>query len=672
MGVYALPSLLGFLLFLGMQLVSGIVAECPLDLRGSNFTIAASSCSNNSDRGKCCRYINALIAVSVARYANVTSKLGVSSDLSDICLQSISQTLKLYGVPQNATAFCGFGTKIPVNYECSGRTTVTQMLQSPKFADVSDNCKVSLSEGSKCHTCLNAGIVYLHHLVGTENNLTLSTCRDATFAALASQLDDTSAVDLASCFFGVQGLTIPPVSEPSPSSVTPEASPSQIGAASPSQNFSAAVLKQHHHSFHLTLIPTVGIAVTAFAVLMLVILIVLICRKRRELKDCENIDKPSLKIFRPPRSVRKFQEGPSMFRKFSYKEIKKATENFNTIIGRGGFGTVYKAHFNDDIWAAVKRMNKVSQQGEDEFCREIELLARLHHRHLVALRGFCIEKHERFLMYEYMANGSLKDHLHSPNRPLTWQTRIQIAIDVANALEYLHFYCDPPLCHRDIKSSNILLDENFVAKLADFGLAHASKDGSVCFEPVNTDVRGTPGYMDPEYMITQELTEKSDVYSYGVLLLEIVTARRAVQDGKNLVEWSQIHHSTELNLRDLVDPSIQNNFDFDQLQTMASIVRWCTQKEGRARPSIKQVLRMLYESLDPVQGGFAEDVEDEYDVIEGRARRSKGKTHRNETIFHSGDGRYLASSSSTSRSYCSRSFLLENGSPQSPPNILSV
>lgn len=172
--------------------------------------------------------------------------------------------------------------------------------------------------------------------------------------------------------------------------------------------------------------------------------------------------------------------------------------------------------------------------------------------------------------------------------------------------------------------------------------------------------------MDPEYVITQQLTEKSDVYSYGVLLLEMVTARRAIQDNRNLIEWSQIHTASESELPDLVDPHIKDSFDLDQLQAVMSIVRWCTQKEGRARPSIKQVLRILYESSDPMCGESREDFEcEEYDGVEGRGRTSKGR-------IHSGDGRYLASSSSTSRSYCSRSFLLETGSPQSPPNILSV
>ncbi|XP_073267394.1 probable receptor-like protein kinase At1g49730 isoform X3 [Populus alba] len=641
---------LGLLAFIAKQLPSTTagyyLSNCPLDLSGSNFTLAAAVCSNKDKRGQCCRYINAFLAISIARYANTTSNLGVASNVSDICLHSISQTMQLYGVPSNATIFCGLGTKIPVNYECGGRTTITQMLESPKFVSVAQNCRLPLSLKSDCKRCLNAGIIYLHHLVGTDNNVTLSTCRDAAFTALASQFDDASAVEIASCFFGVQGLNTP--SEPPPSSVTPEAPPSPLTAAGPSQVMLGLPLKSTHHPYHLTLVPIVGIAVTTVAFVMLIVLIVLIRRKSRELEESENIDKTFPRSIPPPRPTRKFQEGPaSMLRKFSYKETMKATDNFNTIVGQGGFGTVYKAEFSDGLVAAVKRMNKVSEQVPH-----------------VRVYG----------KWKLKGSSSLFDILSAASgSPLSWQTRMQIAIDVANALEYLHFYCDPPLCHRDIKSSNILLDENFVAKVADFGLAHASKDGSICFEPVNTDIRGTPGYMDPEYVVTQELTEKSDIYSYGVVLLEIVTARRAIQESRNLVEWSQVFMASDSRLPELVDPRIRDSFDMDQLQTIATIVRWCTQREGRARPSIKQVLRLLYESSDPMHSGFVRAVEDEEcEGSEGRGRTSRGKSHKSDAIFHSGDGRYLASSSSTSRSYCSRSFLLETGSPQSPSNILSV
>ncbi|WVZ24663.1 hypothetical protein V8G54_003207 [Vigna mungo] len=670
--LYGLLPLLGMLAFLGMQLPV-IMADCPLNFTGSNFTLTSSLCSTHGDRGKCCRYINTNVAIAVSRFANATGNLGVSQNATDICLQTIFQTLQLNGVAQNATAFCGFGTKIPVNYECKGRTSVVQMLQSPRFTEVTKNCKAPLGEESKCKKCLNAGIGYLHH-IGIEDNITLSTCRDATFAALASQVDEISTIDIAICFFGVQGLLKLPVLESTPSLPAPKASPSSPVSDGPSQPLLSAPLKGKHHSYRLTLVPGIAIAVTAVAVITLIVLIVLIRQKSRELDKPDNFGKPCSKTL-PPCTTWKFQEGSSsMFRKFSYKEIKRATEDFSTIIGQGGFGTVYKADFSDGLVAAVKRMNRISEQGEDEFCREIELLARLHHRHLVALRGFCIQKRERFLLYEYMGNGSLKDHLHSPGKtPLSWRTRIQIAIDVANALEYLHFYCDPPLCHRDIKSSNTLLDENFVAKIADFGLAQASKDGSVCFEPVNTEIRGTPGYMDPEYVVTQELTEKSDIYSFGVLLLEIVTGRRAIQDNKNLVEWAQPYMESDTRLLELVDPNVRESFDLDQLQTVISIVAWCTHREGRARPSIKQVLRLLYETSEPMHSEFLQAVEDEEcQGSQHRGRRSKGKMLRNEALFHSGEGRYLASSSSTSRSYCSRSFLLETGSPQSPPNMFSV
>ncbi|KAL5714139.1 hypothetical protein ACHQM5_016140 [Ranunculus cassubicifolius] len=654
------------LLFTAMLLkFSFATANCPLDMSGSNFTLVASVCANQADRGKCCRYINAFIAVSVSRYANLTSNLGVPPELADICLDSVSKTLELYGVPPNATVFCGLGTKIPFNYECKGHKTVLEMLQSSKFSNVSSNCVAPLSLESSCRRCLNAGILYLHHLVGEQTNMTLSTCRDATFVAIASKWDDTSAIDMASCFFGVQGLSIPQVA-PSvlpPPSMTPDASPTQPSADGPNQLVLGRGLDKPQHSYRLTLVPAIGIAITSLSVLLLAVMILLIHKKNKELHSSSIPDGAAWKTFRPP--TRKFEEGPSsMFRKFSYKETKRATDNFSTVIGKGGFGTVYKAQFTDGFIAAVKRMNKVSEQAEDEFCREMELLGRLHHRHLVGLRGFCIEKHERFLIYEYMENGSLKDHLHCPGRTiLSWHTRIQIAVDVANALEYLHFYCDPPLCHRDIKSSNILLDENFVAKVADFGLAHASRSGTISFEPVNTDIRGTPGYMDPEYVVTQELTEKSDIYSYGVLLLELVTSRRAIQDGRNLVEWSQTYMENESRLPELVDSAIKESFDIEQLQTIVTLVRWCTEREGRSRPSIKQVLRLLYETSDPMHSGFIVEGED-YEGTEGE-RNSKGKVHRSEVIYHSGDARCLPSSSSTSRSYCSRSFLLETGSPQS-------
>ncbi|KAG8066822.1 hypothetical protein GUJ93_ZPchr0004g38853 [Zizania palustris] len=601
----------------------------------------------------------------MARYSNATGRLGVPPAFSEICLSSVSETFKLRGIPTDADVFCGLGPKIRVSYECAGRDTVLEMMQSPNFNDVVGSCRGPLSLDITCKTCLNYGIVYLHRLIGSDDNVALSVCRNAVFVTLATQQGILSYDDIVKCFFGVQGISI----FPGPSSVTstPASSPNvTVDAPAPKIK---SVPQKHHQPYRITVIPGIGIAVILLAVLLQLVLVVLIRRKNRELKNADLPTHNPENVFHQSQSWRCPEGQSPMFQRYNYKETMKATNNFSTVIGKGGFGTVYKAQFSDGSIAAVKRMDKVSRQAEEEFCREMELLARLHHRHLVNLKGFCIERKERFLVYEYMANGSLKDHLHSSGRKaLSWQSRLQIAMDVANALEYLHFFCNPPLCHRDIKSSNILLDENFVAKVADFGLAHASRTGAISFEAVNTDIRGTPGYMDPEYVTTQGLTEKSDIYSYGVLLLELVTGRRAIQDSRNLVEWAQGQLSSGKITPEFVDPTIRGLVDMDQLHLVVSIVQWCTQREGRERPSIRQVLRMLSEMLDPGNGSFGEGMED----AEGGfyPRNSKCGIHRNELIPHSGDMRSLHSSSSTTRSYCSRSMLLEGGQAHSPPETL--
>ncbi|XP_008781474.2 probable receptor-like protein kinase At1g49730 isoform X1 [Phoenix dactylifera] len=673
MPAFVLGFLVAAVALLHSRFLLVTAGDCPLDLSWSNFTSIASTCSSQNERSKCCRYINALVAVSVAQYANTTGDLGVPSALSDICINSVFETLNSNGIPRNATMFCGLGPKIPVSFRCEERGTVLEMLQSPNFDDVVRNCKMPLSLESRCKKCLNSGISYLRHLIGAQDNVTLNICRDATFVALANQGDNFLAADVASCFFSVQGLSIlrENSSESSLQSPAPATSPSPSSAQAPAPQLIGMPLKKHHHTYQLGLIPGIGIMITGLASLLLIILILLICKKSRQLKRMETHTE-NLWNASSSSHFWKFQEGAStMFHRFSYKETRKATGNFSTIIGRGVFGIIYKAQYDDGSIFAVKRINNISEQGEVEFCREMELLGRLHHRHLVALKGFCFARCERFLMYEFMENGSLRDHLHSSERTLAWQTRIQVAVDVANALEYLHFYCDPPLCHGDIKSSNVLLDKNFLAKVADFGLMHSSRSGAIGVVPVNTNTRGSPGYMDPEYLVTQELTEKSDVYSYGVLLLELVTGKLAIHDNRNLVEWSQEFMAADCRLPELVDPAIADQFDLEQLQVVVAVIQWCTQREGRARPSIKQVLRMFYERLDPVHIGFAQAVEDEKYYHNG-GRTRKLKAHQTEMVAYSGDARCLQSSSSTSRSYCSRSFLLEGGSPQSPPGSFSV
>lgn len=621
-------------------------------------------CSDQNGHSKCCRYINAVLAVSSAMYANTTGTLGVPAQFSDSCIANISDTLVSKGILPTAASFCGLGIKIQVSYQCDGMTTILEMLQSPNFIDITRSCATTLSDDITCKRCLNSGLSYLRHLVGEQDNVTLNTCRDAAFVALVSQ-GNISTIDTAGCFFSVQGLSALQVniSGPAPTGlVAPDISPSPLTVQVP------VVPPKHHRSYKLVLFPAIGVLVTGVAILLMIVLIFLIRRKNKELKKMEGNNPLDAWSFS---CVKKGQEGNStIFGRFSYKEMKNATRNFSTVLGGGENGTVFRGQLNDGSVVAIRRVESSPKQSHNEFCKEMEFLGRLHHRHLVGLKGFCSTRFERFQVYEYMENGSLQDHLHSPSKHLLpWKNRVQIAIDVANALEYLHFYCDPPLYHGDVKPSNVFLDKNYLAKLAGCGLAHHSSSGNTTpsCTPVNVKAQATPGYVDPEYMVTQELTPKSDVYSYGVLLLELVTGKPVIQDNKSLVEWSRELIGTDYRLHELVDPSVADAFDLDELQVVADVIHWCTHRDGAARPSMKQVLRILYERLDPLSGRFARAVEGEegYYYCHGGGR-VKGKQAGDGVIQFSGDAArsWLPSSSSTSRSHCSRSVLLECNSPE--------
>jgi serine/threonine protein kinase len=205
---------------------------------------------------------------------------------------------------------------------------------------------------------------------------------------------------------------------------------------------------------------------------------------------------------------------------FAYDELKMYTNSFKeiNIIGSGGYGKVYRGMLPDKQLVAIKRSKEGSMQGGLEFKTEIELLSRVHHKNLVGLVGFCFDKGERMLVYEYICNGTLRDSLSGASGiQLNWSKRLKIAVDSATGLAYLHNHANPPIIHRDVKSTNILLDENLTAKVSDFGLSLFVSNSEIGH--VTTHVKGTLGYLDPEYYTTKQLTGKSDVYSFGVVLL---------------------------------------------------------------------------------------------------------------------------------------------------------
>ncbi|KAK3410707.1 hypothetical protein EUGRSUZ_J02705 [Eucalyptus grandis] len=314
-------------------------------------------------------------------------------------------------------------------------------------------------------------------------------------------------------------------------------------------------------------------------------------------------------------------------RPFKYGEVSRITGNFEQVIGEGGFGKVYLGTLDNSTIVAVKMLSESSKQGDKEFQAEARLLMIVHHRNLVSLFGYCNESKHMALIYEYMANGNLRQHLsgaflcpvvlflleneivklyfvltaigkveiHSiedHSKVLTWRKRLHIAVDAAQGLDYLHNGCKPPIIHRDLKTTNILLNEDFQAKIGDFGLSRAFATENDIY--VSTCPAGTPGYLDPEFQSSGNLTKKSDVYSFGIILFELITGRPAImrsRDGSasvHILEWL-IPIVESGDIHSIMDPRLQGEFDINSAWKLVEIAMSCTRPTAIQRPDINHI-----------------------------------------------------------------------------------
>ncbi|XP_047943392.1 probable serine/threonine-protein kinase PBL7 isoform X2 [Salvia hispanica] len=296
------------------------------------------------------------------------------------------------------------------------------------------------------------------------------------------------------------------------------------------------------------------------------------------------------------------RDGESKARTFTFANLAAATQNFKeeNFLGEGGFGRVYKGRLLDTgELVAVKQLDRGGCQGIREFVVEVMTLSMADHPNLVKLIGYCAEGDQRLLVYEYMPLGSLEDHLHGPKlkrKKLDWNIRMNIAAGAARGLEYLHDKMKTPIIYRDLKGSNILLGDGYHPKLSDFGLAKVGPSGDQTH--VSTRVMGTYGYCAPDYAMTGQLTFKSDIYSFGVVLLEIITGRRAIDNRKsgpeaNLVSWARPLFKDRKRFHQMADPSLEGHYPVRGLYQALAIAAMCVQEQPNMRPLVADIVTAL-------------------------------------------------------------------------------
>ncbi|TKY52448.1 Receptor serine/threonine-protein kinase ALE2 [Spatholobus suberectus] len=365
---------------------------------------------------------------------------------------------------------------------------------------------------------------------------------------------------------------------------------------------------------HSNLLLVLGIVTGVLFISIVCVLILCLCTLRPKTKtSTTGTEKPRIESAVP--AVGSLPH-PTSTRFIAYEELKEATNNFEpvSVLGEGGFGRVFRGVLNDGTAVAIKRLTSGGQQGDKEFLVEVEMLSRLHHRNLVKLVGYYSNRDssQNLLCYELVPNGSLEAWLHGPlgiNCPLDWDTRMKIALDAARGLAYLHEDSQPCVIHRDFKASNILLENNFHAKVADFGLAKQAPEGRANY--LSTRVMGTFGYVAPEYAMTGHLLVKSDVYSYGVVLLELLTGRKPVDMSQptgqeNLVTLARPILRDKDRLEELADPRLGGRYPKEDFVRVCTIAAACVAPEASQRPTMGEVVQSLKmvqritESHDPV------------------------------------------------------------------------
>ena len=357
------------------------------------------------------------------------------------------------------------------------------------------------------------------------------------------------------------------------------------------------VLYNYGKKANILFLSNVGIGISFIVALVCSSFLYLIVKKRQLIKLKQRFFEQNGGLILQQK-LSKQENSAETTKIFTMKELKKATNNYDEtlIIGQGGFGTVYKGILSNNRIVAIKKSKIGDESQIEQFINEVVVLSQINHRNVVKLLGCCLETQVPLLVYEFIPNGTLFEHIHHEGKvsAISWETRLRIAAETAEALSYLHSAASPPIIHRDVKSSNILLDSTYTAKVSDFG---ASKLVPLDQTQLATMVRGTLGYLDPEYMQTSQLTEKSDVYSFGVVLVELLTGKKALsfdrpEEERSLATYF-LSFSKDNRLFEVLEKHIANEENVEQLKEAANLAKMCLRLKGEDRPTMKEVATKL-------------------------------------------------------------------------------
>ncbi|KAK7301423.1 hypothetical protein RJT34_12287 [Clitoria ternatea] len=542
-------------------------ASCPMDLSYvQTFPWDTSTCRDPIDKEHCCQALLSVIGIGLAQHLKETSLFQLpDQNTSSTCLSDFKLKLSALSIDPSLVPSCFSNPSefVTNSSTCAGIRTIQDWKEKVGMITPLDtSCEEDLSDQTRCSICSDAGLKVTSQLNAIDPNATKCFYFTVLYATAIVNKFGPTDLGTAGCILGMP-LT--------------------------AKGSSNRVLK-----LVFGLLGAVGGVLLGF--------VLIVMYRKWDKRRRENIYHR-----RVENSVRDSVLPNTGAKWFHISELEKATSKFSqkNMIGQGGDGVVYKGTLSDGTVVAVKEIFDLETKGDEEFCYEVEIISKIKHRNLLALRGCCVTSDNlkgkrRFLVYDFMPNGSLSYQLSlgGANR-LTWPQRKNIILDVAKGLAYLHYEIKPPIYHRDIKATNILLDSKMRAKVSDFGLAKQGNEGQ---SHLTTRVAGTYGYLAPEYALYGQLTEKSDVYSFGIVILEIMSGRKVLDSTLNssvvlITDWAWMLAKSG-NIEEIFDGPIREEGPEKIMERFVLVGILCAHAMVALRPTIAEALKMLEGDID--------------------------------------------------------------------------